>query len=269
MKLFYRISFLFFVGGTIVLPAQDSQTLLRKTYNAIEQIKVMELQLVSEERIKPNQYSKNIMDIKIESAPLKIQVTMIEPFEGAILEYDESIDRYKAKITPPSWWLSWAKITLNINGKMLRKDMHHSIRESGFNYFGNIMKNAEIRAISVGYDRVFKIEKQTIVNGQSCYQLRINDPTYEILSYTVKEGEDVLKIAKNRYISEYKIIELNPKVKHLTDVKAGQILKIPSSYATSCLIWIDSTSFLPKKIEAYDEVGLFERYTFKNIIVHP
>ena len=265
-QLYFTFLLIFSCPG---LYAQQTKAVLQNMYAAVTEIQTLNFQLVSSERLENGKFSDNIIDIQMRPKPLKIDITLVKPFEGAELHYDETTNPEKVLAIPPSWWLSWAKMNLNINGKLLRKDMHHSIRETGFDYFVEIIKNAEARAQEHGFNEVFQLEAGQVIDGHICHKIIIDDPVYEHQTYQVKAEENILTIAAGHYINEYKILELNPKIKGFKDVEPGQEIILPSSYGKHCVIWIDQQSYLPRQMEVSDEKGLYERYNFKNIIVNP
>ena len=59
--------------------------------------------------------------------------------------------------------------------------------------------------------------------------------------------------------SEYKIKELNDIG---DEVKPGQVIKIPSSYAKKTTLYIDKTNYLPIYHKMEDEKGIYEIYEF-------
>jgi outer membrane lipoprotein-sorting protein len=85
----------------------------------------------------------------------------------------------------------------------------------------------------------------------------------------VKEGEDLIKIAKEQKLCDYILIEMNDEVDDYDDVKAGQIIQIPNVYAKKNIIYIDKKLHLPVRMEMFDDDGFFERYELSNIRVNP
>ena len=72
----------------------------------------------------------------------------------------------------------------------------------------------------------------------------------------------VWAIGKKLAISEYKIKELNDIG---DEVKPGQVIKIPSSYAKKTTLYIDKTNYLPIYHKMEDEKGIYEIYEFKSL----
>ncbi|HOU46250.1 MAG TPA: LysM peptidoglycan-binding domain-containing protein, partial [Chitinophagales bacterium] len=100
-------------------------------------------------------------------------------------------------------------------------------------------------------------------DGKDCWKIEIDDPEYKIIDYTVQPNEkSVWDIGRNRAISEYKIKELNDIG---DDVKAGQKIKIPSSYAKRTTLYIDKSNYLPIYHKMEDEKGIYEIYEFKGL----
>ena len=78
-------------------------------------------------------------------------------------------------------------------------------------------------------------------------------------------GENLIKLGKRLHVSPFKILALNPKFSDYQDVKAGDIIRIPSAYAKRCQIYIHADNYLPYQISVFDELGLFEQYIFTDI----
>jgi outer membrane lipoprotein-sorting protein len=51
----------------------------------------------------------------------------------------------------------------------------------------------------------------------------------------------------------------------LYDVKAGQVIKVPSYYAKETVMYINTKTYLLYKILVYDLKGLYESYEFRNL----
>jgi hypothetical protein len=66
------------------------------------------------------------------------------------------------------------------------------------------------------------------------------------------------------------ILEKNPKFKDYFDLlKKGQVIKIPTWYCKSVVMFVDKQYFLPISLKIIDDKGLFEEYNYHNLIVNP
>ena len=85
---------------------------------------------------------------------------------------------------------------------------------------------------------------------------------------TVKKGENITTIARRLRLSEYMILENNPKISSYTDVKEGQIISIPNAYAKLTLLLIDKEYLLPVNNKVFDDKGVFEMYEYHDLKVN-
>ena len=90
------------------------------------------------------------------------------------------------------------------------------------------------------------------------------------MNYTVGENESITSIARKLFISEYMILEQNPKMDDYFDIlKKGQVLRVPTWYAKNVVLYIDQLYFLPIGVKVSDDKGLFEEYNYHFMQVNP
>ena len=58
-------------------------------------------------------------------------------------------------------------------------------------------------------------------------------------------------------------------MKNFTSVKAGQVIKVPITYAKRIVVYIDKLTYLPIYQELYDTKGLMATYEYHNLVVNP
>ena len=103
-------------------------------------------------------------------------------------------------------------------------------------------------------------------NNWYYYKVILTYPYYKRKTYRTKENESLLKIAKNKLLNAYKLTELNPSYKENKTIPEGKDIAIPNAYAKRFIMYIDSKTFLPLYQEIYDEIGLYEKYVYKNVV---
>ena len=106
-------------------------------------------------------------------------------------------------------------------------------------------------------------------NGRQCYKIEISDPTFKYISYTIKNGESLYQLAKRLNICEQLIIEKNSNLSGFDSAKDGMVIQIPTSYAKSSTVYIDTKNYHTIYQELRDEKGVFERYGFNKLIINP
>ena len=65
------------------------------------------------------------------------------------------------------------------------------------------------------------------------------------------------------------IYEINPQLRSFDDIEPGMKIKVPTDYAREIIVYIDKTRFVPIGLKVYDDKGLFEEYTYQNIVLNP
>jgi outer membrane lipoprotein-sorting protein len=85
----------------------------------------------------------------------------------------------------------------------------------------------------------------------------------------VQPGETVVTIGEKLKVNDHMILEINPAIDDYEDVKAGQVIKVPNSFARKIILKIDKKSFLPMAQTVYDEKGLYSVVEFSNFIANP
>lgn len=209
----------------------------------------------------------NEMDIKLQVKPRKVYVlSKTPPNEDVELLYVEGQKDNKVYVNAGRWI---PNVKLSAWGGKLRKDQHHTMHENGFTYLGDIVQWAKEQAIEEGrFEEVFRNTGEEKFIGRLCYKLEINDPTFKYVIYTLKD-ETLYDLAVRKRICEYLVVEKNESIDDFDEGKAGQKIKIPTSYAKRTVLYIDKQYMLPIGQFMYDEVGLFEKYEFHNLKVNP
>jgi hypothetical protein len=153
-------------------------------------------------------------------------------------------------------------------GAIMRKDQHHTIHEMGFHYLADILKDGLIKA-GDKLDKYFKLLGEEQYEGRTCYKLSIGYPDFGWIPYSVKKGENLVTIARKLRISEYMVMENNPKISSYNDLKEGQVIQVPNAYAKLTLLLIDKEYLLPVNNKVFDDKGVFETYEYHNLQVNP
>ena len=154
-------------------------------------------------------------------------------------------------------------------GSLMRQDQHHTINEMGFDYLTGIIEYSYLK-LGDKFDQYFTLEGEERVNNRPCYKIIISNKDFGYMNYTVGENESITSIARKHFVSEYMIVEQNPKFKdYFDELKKGTVIKIPTWYAKNVTIYVDQLYFLPIGVKVYDDKGLFEEYNYHNLFVNP
>ena len=152
---------------------------------------------------------------------------------------------------------------------MVTKDQHHTMLSAGFGIVSKILNEGIKRADAEGkFDEVFKYEGDVVWNKRNCYKLTIEVPTYGYTTYKASKGENMYNVALKFLVPEYSMVEMDG-VKNFEEDLGGKTLKIPNTYAKKTVMYIDKENNFPIFQEMSDEKGIFERYSFFNLVVNP
>ncbi|MCB9256265.1 MAG: DUF1571 domain-containing protein [Chitinophagales bacterium] len=244
--------------------AQDAASVVDKMINALSAGKTFEYTMAQTERINGTMH-KNKIFTKVQESPKKVFIDNIEGAnKGVQVMYATGERDNKAYVNK----LFGVKLS-PFNG-MIRKNQHHTLLESGFGLLLRSIKDAKKRALAENaFDKVFSLEGSVTFDGKSCYKLVLNDPTFSYVNYTIAAGETLYSISMKKNICEQLILEANSNLNSFDDGKAGNVIKIPSSYAKKTILYIDKATMYPIYQEMHDDKGLFEKYEFYGMKVNP
>ncbi|MDX2247162.1 MAG: DUF1571 domain-containing protein [Bacteroidia bacterium] len=271
MAFIYLFIMLSFPGGDRPTPAVYLETeagkILHSMHQNIQDINFHSYRLKVEERRTDNTIHEAEMLIEVQNRPLKVQVEAIKPNKGTLIQYDETANTDEAVVIP-SKWVPAVKFNEDIHGKVLRRG-HYAVTETSLCYFDKVIRRLEETFVqNEAYGENVRYLRDEMVEGLPCYRIELSDPSYRIVSYTVKEGENLITIARKKLINPYKIRELNPAIEDYYNIHAGQVIRIPTSYCKRCVVLLDKKHFLPRQMEIYDEKGCFERFVFSELVVN-
>ncbi len=249
-------------------PESPTRTIVNKCLSAINAHKTCTYTMRSEERLvgKSGLRDGNIFT-KINVTPRKIYLKMVtDPNKGTEILYLEGQNENKAIVNAGKMVPT---LKLKTTNSLLTKDQHHTAVTSGFTMVAKIMGEAVKKADAQGkFDEVFKYVGDVTWNGRACYKIVIEDPTYAYVNYTAKKGENMYSVALKHLIPEYSMVETSG-VKNFEEDLGGRTLKIPNNYAKKTVMYIDKENNFPIVQEMSDDKGVFERYSFSNLVVNP
>ncbi len=205
-------------------------------------------------------------DVRMQVKPYKVYLKTWAPEAGIEILYAEGERDGLALIKPSGF--PYLNVKLDPGSSRMREDQHHTILESGFGYFGGIIRRS-LDAHQNDFERYVTLEDGSPWQGKACYLLTIDHPAYAWISYTVKPGETILSIARRNGLPEHSIMERNPSLDDYSDVKPGEVIRIPNAYASKTVLYIDKQTLIPIKKLIYDDRGLYERYEFHYLNAAP
>lgn len=250
-------------------PESQARTIVINTLKAIDAHTGCTYTMRSEERLVNMKTGLRGGEIftKINVKPRKVYLKMVaDPNKGTEILYVEGEREGKVVVNAGKMIPT---LKLKPTSSLLTKDQHHTSLSSGFSIVGKIMGEAMKKADAQGkFDEVFKYAGDVTWQGKSCYKLVIEDPTYKYVDYTAKKGETMYTVALKFLIPEYSMVETSG-VKNFEEDLGGKTLKIPNNYAKKTVMYIDKETNFPIFQELTDDKGIFERYSFFNLVVNP
>lgn len=241
----------------------DAETLLRNADAAASKYKQFTFTFKYTERFRGGKLIKGDMDCKIIEGPNKlVYVNAREPEKAELIWGAEG---HEGKV-----WVKKGFLKLNLDpfSNMLLKSSHHPIYRSGFLRTRDIIMTT-YNARKDDVNDMVKIVGSVKFDGRDCWNVVLTDSKYQVVNYTVKAGESLVTIAEKKGIPEMRMLELNPDVDDYFDIKAGDVIKIPTSYGKVTTLYVDKQTYLPIYQKVTDDLGLFTEYSYLNLNVNP
>lgn len=242
-------------------PAFSCKEVVLKMINAIADVKGLKYNLKITERTK-GKFNYFSSSVKLNRNPRKLYLST----NGIEVLWTVGTNKGDALVKPNSF--PYMNLNLDPMGNLMRDGQHHTINEMGFDYFGNIVAHNVLKTGN-NFDDYFKLEGEEILNGKPCYKFSITNPDFKFIDYTVLKGENLVTIARKLHVGEFMILENNKKLDNYKDVKAGQVIKVPTAYAKYVVIYLDKQLFLPVGSRINDDKGLYEQYDYFNLQLNP
>lgn len=241
-----------------VTPLAD---VMEQMFNAIDELHTVSFTLTNTERI-DGELLTGIQEITLQNQPFKCYLYMIAPEEGGEVLFVEGTNKDKAIYKSNGF--PFVSMDLDPMGSLMRDNNHHTLFESGFRYMADIVKEWYTR-----YPDRFRFTGEANWDNRAGYMVTVSTDDLGYYSYTVGVGETLNTIARKLLVSEYMILELNEDVDDYEDVTAGQVITVPYYYAKKMELFIDGSTYLPLLQKIYDDTGLYEQYSFRNVVVNP
>jgi Protein of unknown function (DUF1571) len=238
----------------------DTEQILNNTLLAIARLKTVQYKLEISERIN-GQIAHKSSAIKLNVSPRKIYIKL----DKKEILWVSGQNGGNALVNPGTF--PYVSLNLDPFSTIMRKDQHHTIHELGFGYIYSILNNYKSR-FGDAFHKHFFITGEEVFQGRECYKLTVLVPDFEWEPYEVLKGENLVSIARKKYVSEYMLLEKNTDIGWYNDVKEGQTIFIPNAYTKYTKILIDKQNMLPVSNTMIDEKGLFESYKYTNVRVN-
>lgn len=266
------ISFRYLITGCIFLlstagPARPAppaepltvQQVKARLKAAIESLKTLRCVIVAEERIGTKRVSGTTA-VKLTNSPLRVYLKTQKAIEVLYVAGQNNGDAWVNPAAFPYFTLS-----LNPNGSLMRKGQHYTALQVGYDTIGKLL--AMDSQPDAAFTHSFRYAGDSVLQGQLCHVLRADYPQFRYVAYRVRRGETITAIADRFSCGEYRILERNDLAVG-AELTEGQILQVPNAYGSRVMLLVNAKTFLPASVTVYDERGLFEKYTFSNVIAN-
>lgn len=241
--------------------ALNCRQVLLNMFDSIKQVNTIRYHLVAAERVNGKMLTSE-SNIKIQVIPRKIYLKSIQRDIDVLWRLGENNNNayVRAKVFP---------VTVNLDpyGSIMRNKQHHTIHELGFAHIGLMIANGVLKT-GKAFDAHFHLKGKVMFSARSCYQVEVDFDDYKFIEYVVGSNETVSDIAKKQNTAEYRIRELNNLTGNYSQLKQGSKLQIPKYYGKKTIVYIDEKLFLPVYLKVIDEQGVYEEYSFSNVIVN-
>jgi outer membrane lipoprotein-sorting protein len=258
----------FFLCGCLSAFASNpdkASEILNQTFDLNRSVKRISVTMLMKERIKGD-YIKKKSDFKVIFDPYQVYIKQYYPNKGLEVLYSNQHTAGKAFVNRNT--IAFPVLRLDPLGNAMRKENHHSIFKAGFSFLVSVLERLHKKYEDVGipvwhYDGIVKYAD--II----CYKITFNSPDFHYKDYTIREGENLEIISKKLMINDYMIFEINPELSSLDNLKPGSKIKIPSDYGKQIIVYIDKSTLAPVGLKVFDNIGLFEEYTYLQSDINP
>ncbi len=240
-------------------------SILRCAFEVNKSIKTLRFTVLMKERAGNNLVQKKT-DFKINIDPYRIYLKQHYPNVGFEMLYNKDETGDKTLLNRNS--IAFSSLRLDPLGNMIRKESHHSIFKAGFSYILEVLeylcdKYSDESASYWHYEGLVKYDNVI------CYKIRFENSDFGYTDYTVLEGENLETISRKLKLCDFMIYENNPQLRSFEDIKPGMKIKVPTDYAREIIVYIDKNRMIPTGLKVYDDKGLFEEYTYQDIVLNP
>lgn len=273
MILLVAVTFIGLAGKAQLTPAGETPTkeeftvIYNKMLEAVKNAKYTKFRMVKNERYEGKIVKSNQI-CAVQNNPRKIYMNILEgPNSGTEILYVQGENDGDAYASAGKWVPT---VSIDPYGSLARTKQRHTMFELGFEYTKEIIKhsynafiNETITAENYQYGGIIKFDNRDV------YSITLDNTNYKIYDYKVLAGEDIVKIARKLHLDEYGLLEMNPEVDDYDDVKEGQIIKVPSSFAKKVTMYIDTKTFMPVYQKISDLKGMIGEYEYHDVQINP
>ncbi|HNR20057.1 MAG TPA: DUF1571 domain-containing protein [Bacteroidia bacterium] len=204
--------------------------------------------------------------VKVNSTPYKVFLFCVSPNPGVKALLAKGFNDDKVIVHPNSF--PFFNLSLSPYNSLLRKNHHFTMWEMGFNYTKELFESY-IKKDSLMFMNSIHVLPDEEFDRKICHRIEIIPPLFYFSDYVVKQGEDITSISKRLLLNDNMILEHNPQLSSMNDVKKGSVIRVPNVLAKRIVLYLDRNTFLPIVQEMYDDRGLFIRVEMSSLVRNP
>jgi outer membrane lipoprotein-sorting protein len=245
--------------------SQDALSITKQMFSTVKSIKTLQYSFDSKERVGKKTIHE-VSDFKMIMQPFKVYLYQQAPKKGIEVLFISGANNNKAKINPNAF--PWVTLNLDPEGSLMLDNHHHSLFDGGFAYTTSLIEYL-INKYEAQSSKLIVNNGVVKVAGSECYYFTFSNTNYKLVNYTTVEGETPLTIAKKLHLNYFTILDNNSHISGLGKIDAGTKLNVPNDYASKMELYIHKEKLYPVYLKIYDHKGLYEEYTFMNVIINP
>ena len=240
--------------------------LVEQMMKNIRAIKTAKFTFIKNERIiGEKELVKSEQIVKQNVSPRKIYMKILKGNNsGTELLLVDGVNENKAFVSAGKYVPT---VSLGIRSKLVMDKQRHTLNELGFKYTGDLIYDAYVRYKHKA-EEYAKYEGQVDYDGKKCHKIKLDNLEYKLNDYTVLKGENLINIALKYKLDEYSLLEYNPSLKGVMDVKPGQVIKIPPTFSKSVIMYVDVKTLLPVYQKIFDLNGVVAEYAYQNLQIN-
>jgi outer membrane lipoprotein-sorting protein len=245
--------------------SQDALTITKQMFATVKTFKTVQYSFDSKERVK-DKVIHEVSDFKMNMQPFNVYMYQQAPKKGIEVLFIAGSNNNKAKINPAAF--PWVTLNLDPEGSLMLDKHHHSLFDGGFAYTTSLIEFL-LKKYEEQSAKLIVNNGDTKIGGVDCYHFTFSNPNYRLVNYTVVENETPMTLARKLKLNYFSILENNPNIKGLGKINPGTKLVLPNDYASKMELYIHKDKLYPVYLKIYDHKGLYEEYTFTNVIINP
>lgn len=223
---------------------------------AIDKVQTLRYTVEAQERVE-RRYLPMRSAVKLTPSPLRVY---LKNNQGVEVLYVAGQNGGDAWVYPGAF--PYITLSLDPQGSLIRRNQHHSVLQIGFGLIGELLRDSE-----PAFMRSFRYAGDSTVAGRPCYVLRSNYPAFRYVTYRAGTGETTASVAAKLHCGEYRILERN-KLEVSEKLTPGQTIQVPNAYGSRTVVLVSQQTYLPAAVAVYDDRGLYERYTFSEVVLN-